>query len=60
MMTIMPEAEKIREIMQEQPRTDLIHVLPKHASARSHKRDVDGLTCSEAQVEAILSEGEST
>jgi len=60
MMTITPEAEKIREIMQEQPRADLIDELPKHAGARSHTRAGEGLTCSETQVEAILSEGEST
>ncbi|HEV8620173.1 MAG TPA: hypothetical protein VGQ79_04030 [Nitrospiraceae bacterium] len=60
MMTITPEAEKIQVIMQEQPRADLIDGLPKRASARLHKHNADGLTCSEAQVEAILSEGEST
>ena len=60
MMSITPEAEKIREIMQEQPRTDLIDELPKHTGARSRTRSGDGLTCSEAQIEAILSEGEST
>ena len=59
-MTITPEAEKIREIMQEHPRADLIDELPKHAGARSHTRAGNGLTCGEAQIEAILSEGEST
>ena len=60
MMTITPEAETIREIMQEQRKDDPFGELPKHAGARSRTRKVDGLTCSEAQIEAILSEGEST
>lgn len=34
--------------------------LRKRGSARAPQRPVDGLTCSEAQVEALLSEGEST
>jgi hypothetical protein len=34
--------------------------LRKRGSARAPQRAVDGLTCSEAQVEALLSEGEST
>ena len=47
MMTIASETgEKSREIAQEQRKAD--------------KRKADGLTCSEAEVEAILSEGEST
>lgn len=32
----------------------------KRGSARAQQRDADGLTCNEAQVEALLSEGEST
>ncbi len=32
----------------------------KPAGARAPRRGDDGLTCSEAQVEALLSEGEST
>jgi len=32
----------------------------KRGSARAPQRAGDGLTCSEAQVEALLSEGEST
>jgi len=60
MMTITPEAEKIREIMQEQRKDNLFDKLLKHAGARLHKHKVDRLTCSEVQVEAILSEGEST
>ena len=35
-------------------------VLRKRGSARTPQRDGDGLTCNEAQVEALLSEGEST
>jgi hypothetical protein len=34
--------------------------LRKPAGARAPRRGDDGLTCSEAQVEALLSEGEST
>lgn len=34
--------------------------LRKRGSARAPQRDGDGLTCNEAQVEALLSEGEST
>ena len=34
--------------------------LRKRGSARAQQRDGDGLTCNEAQVEALLSEGEST
>jgi len=60
MMIITPEAEKTREIMQEPRKGHLFDKLLKHAGARLHKRKVDGLTCREAQVEAILSEGEST
>jgi len=61
MITITSKAEeRIRELMQEQRKDDLFDDLLKHAGARSHKRGGDGLTCSEAQVEAILSEGEST
>lgn len=33
--------------------------LRKHGSARATQPASDGLTCSEAQVEALLSEGES-
>jgi hypothetical protein len=32
----------------------------KRGRARAPQRAVDGLTCNEAQVEALLSEGEST
>jgi hypothetical protein len=32
----------------------------KRRTPRSRSRAVDGLTCGEAQVDAILSEGEST
>ncbi len=32
----------------------------KRGSARAPQRAGDGLTCNEAQVEALLSEGEST
>lgn len=32
----------------------------KRGSARAPQRVSDGLTCNEAQVEALLSEGEST
>ncbi len=32
----------------------------KRGSARAPQRTGDGLTCNEAQVEALLSEGEST
>ena len=32
----------------------------KPAGTRAPRRGDDGLTCSEAQVEALLSEGEST
>lgn len=32
----------------------------KRGSARTSQRASDGLTCNEAQVEALLSEGEST
>jgi hypothetical protein len=61
MMTITLEAgEEIREIMQEQRKDDLFDKLLKHTGACLHTRTVDGLTCSEAQVEAILSVGEST
>jgi hypothetical protein len=34
--------------------------LRKRGSARAPQRAGDGLTCNEAQVEALLSEGEST
>jgi len=34
--------------------------LRKRGSARAPQRTGDGLTCNEAQVEALLSEGEST
>ena len=34
--------------------------LRKRGSARAPQRVSDGLTCNEAQVEALLSEGEST
>ncbi|HEX9743588.1 MAG TPA: hypothetical protein VGA17_12450 [Nitrospiraceae bacterium] len=34
--------------------------VPKPDGARVPRRGDDGLTCSEAQVEALLSEGEST
>jgi len=34
--------------------------LRKRGSARTPQRAADGLTCNEAQVEALLSEGEST
>lgn len=34
--------------------------LRKPAGLRAPRRGDDGLTCSEAQVEALLSEGEST
>lgn len=60
MMTIMPEAETLRELRQEPRQGDLFDTLLNQTGARSHTRKVDGLTCSEAQVEAILSEGEST
>jgi hypothetical protein len=60
MMPIASEAEKTREIMQERRKDHLLDKLLKHTSARLYKRKVDGLTCREAQVEAILSEGEST
>jgi hypothetical protein len=52
--------EKIREIMQEQRKDDGLDELLKHGGARSHKRKVHELTCSEAEVDAILSEGKST
>ena len=35
-------------------------IVRKPGVARAPRRDDDGLTCSEAQVEALLSEGEST
>jgi hypothetical protein len=44
----------------EQRKDDLFDKSLKRAGSRSHARGVDGLTCSEAQVDAILSEGEST
>lgn len=60
MMTITPEAEKIRELMQEPRQADPFDQLLNQTGARFHARKADGLTCGEAQVEAILSEGEST
>ena len=58
MMTITSETgEKIREIPR---KDDMVDEWRTHAGARSPKHAVDSLTCSEAQVEAILSEGEST
>ncbi|HZC82357.1 MAG TPA: hypothetical protein VE222_11715 [Nitrospiraceae bacterium] len=61
MMTFPSEAgEKMREqIMQEQRKDDMFDELLKQAGARSSKRESDILTCSEVQVETILSEGES-
>lgn len=50
MKIVTPGPAKTRKIMQEQR---------KHTDARAHSSDVK-LTCSEAEVDAILSEGEST
>jgi hypothetical protein len=35
-------------------------IVRKPVGTRAPRHDDDGLTCSEAQVEALLSEGEST
>ena len=46
--------------VQEQRRDDLFDESLKRRGPRLPQRGVDGLTCSEAEVDALLSEGEST
>jgi hypothetical protein len=48
------------EVEVEQGKDDVFDKSLKRAGSRSHVRRGDGLTCSEPQVDAILSEGEST
>ncbi len=52
--------EKNGEIVKQPRKNKRFGGLNKHASARAPKCAVPALTCSEAEVEAILSEGEST
>ncbi len=54
MMAISSEAEA------EQPKDHLFNKSLKRAGSRSPRRGVEGLTCSEAEVDALLSDGEST
>lgn len=61
MTTITSETgEKIHEIMEKPRKDNMVDRWRKLARARLPKRAGDALTCSEAQIEAILSEGEST
>ena len=53
------ETEAIESVGQEQQKDDLFDESLKRRP-RAFKRGVNGLTCSEAQVDAILSEGETT
>lgn len=60
MIAIRSEAAAIEKIIQIPPKDELFNKLVKRSKARSFTRRVDSLTCGEAEVDAILSEGEST
>ena len=60
MIPIRSAVEAMGTIVQEQRTDDLVDELPKRHGPRLPPRGVDGLTCSEAEVDALLSEGEST
>jgi hypothetical protein len=53
------EAEMTRETAQEQIKDDLFDKGLKHARGKLTRRRTSGLTCNEASVDNILSEGES-
>jgi hypothetical protein len=54
------EAEMIQETAQEQRKDDLFDQRLKHARGKLTRLATFGLTCNEASVDNILSEGEST
>lgn len=60
MLSSTPGAEQRRGFMQEPPKDEPLDRPRNRTGARSYTRKADRLTCSEAQLEAILSEGEST
>jgi hypothetical protein len=53
------KAEMIRGPAQEQRQDDLFDVRVKHPRGKLTRRGTSGLTCNEASVDNILSEGES-
>jgi hypothetical protein len=60
MMAIRSEATAIGKIIRKSRKAEMFSKGLKRGKARSHKRGADSLTCGEAEVDAILSEGEST
>ena len=50
----------IREPAQDQKKDDLFDKKLKRTRARLTRRETSGLTCNEASVDSLLSEGEST
>ena len=60
MIAITSEAEAMEEIMQKQRKDDLFNKSLKRPGSRLPTRGVEALTCSEAEVDALLSDGEST
>jgi hypothetical protein len=50
----------IRETAQEQQKDDLVDERLKHPRSKLTRLGASGLTCNEASVDNILSEGEST